>query len=80
MCWCNIYCVQDISERGLAAGDMLASEAEMQAQYGVARASLREALRILEVHGIITLRPGSNGGPVVCEVGPTEFGRTVQGV
>jgi len=67
--------LRDILERNLAPGDLLASEAEMQGQYGVARGSLREALRILEVQGIISLRPGSNGGPVVSQVGPAEFGR-----
>ena len=67
--------LRDITDRQLAPGEVLASEAEMQAQYGVARGSVREALRILEVHGIISLRPGSKGGPVVCDVGPAEFGR-----
>lgn len=37
----------------------------MLKQYGVSRASLREGLRILEVHGIVTLKPGPNGGPRV---------------
>ena len=45
----------------------------MQVQYRVAWGSVREALRILEVHGIISLRPGSKGGPVVCDVGPAEL-------
>jgi len=67
--------LRDITARQLVPGDVLSSEAEMQRLYGVARGSLREALRILEVHGIIALRPGSNGGPVVCQVGPAEFGR-----
>jgi len=67
--------LRDILVRNVVPGELLASEAEMQAQYGVARGSLREALRILEVQGIISLRPGSNGGAVVCAVGPAEFGR-----
>ncbi len=67
--------LRDITARQLSPGEVLASEAEMQVQYRVARGSVREALRILEVHGIISLRPGSKGGPVVCDVGPAEFGR-----
>lgn len=34
-------------------------------QYEVGRASLREALRLLEVQGLIRIRAGAKGGPVV---------------
>ena len=34
----------------------------MVEQYGVSRASLREALRLLEVQGLISLKPGPGGG------------------
>jgi GntR family transcriptional regulator, transcriptional repressor for pyruvate dehydrogenase complex len=40
----------------------------------VARASLREALRILEVQGIIWLKPGPGGGPVVASISSRDFG------
>jgi DNA-binding FadR family transcriptional regulator len=33
--------------------------------YGAGRASVREALRILEVQGVVTIRPGKGGGPVL---------------
>ena len=36
----------------------------MLAEYGVGRASLREALRMLEIYGIIRVKPGPGGGPV----------------
>jgi DNA-binding FadR family transcriptional regulator len=65
--------VQDISKRGLRAGDKLPPEAEMVRQYDVGRASLREALRILEVNGVITLRPGPNGGPTIMDVDTARF-------
>jgi DNA-binding FadR family transcriptional regulator len=48
----------------------------MLARYRVGRGSLREALRILEVYGLIAIRPGPGGGPVVQEVNSREFGRT----
>jgi DNA-binding FadR family transcriptional regulator len=57
--------VQDISDRSLRKGDRLPSEREMLAEYGVGRGTLREALRYLEIQGLITLKPGPGGGPAV---------------
>jgi GntR family transcriptional repressor for pyruvate dehydrogenase complex len=62
--------VHDIVSRRLAPGDMLPSEAVMLAQYRVSRASLREGLRLLEVQGLIRLKPGPGGGPIVGAVDP----------
>jgi len=57
--------ILDISEGGLKAGDLLPPEAAMLKQYEVGRASLREALRMLEVQGLVQIRAGAGGGPVV---------------
>jgi GntR family transcriptional regulator, transcriptional repressor for pyruvate dehydrogenase complex len=54
-----------IVSRGLRPGDRLATEAEMIAQYEVGRATLREALRVLEAQGLIEVRVGAGGGPFV---------------
>jgi DNA-binding FadR family transcriptional regulator len=67
--------VHDIVVRGLAPGDRLASEAEMMEQYDVGRGSLREALRMLELNGLVSLKPGPGGGPVVESVNPAVLGR-----
>lgn len=67
--------VREIVERKLQPGTLLSSEAQMLEDYGVGRGSLREALRILEVHGLITMKPGRNGGPVVIEVDTRDYGR-----
>lgn len=68
--------LHDISRQGLAAGSMLPAEAEMLATYDVGRASLREGLRILEIQGLISIKPGPGGGPVVAGVHSDDFGRT----
>jgi DNA-binding FadR family transcriptional regulator len=47
----------------------------MLEQYGVSRESLREGLRLLEAQGLITLRRGPGGGPVVGAVDPANLGR-----
>jgi GntR family transcriptional regulator, transcriptional repressor for pyruvate dehydrogenase complex len=57
--------ILDISEGGMKAGDSLPPEAEMLKHYEVGRASLREALRLLEVQGLVQIRAGAKGGPVV---------------
>jgi GntR family transcriptional repressor for pyruvate dehydrogenase complex len=57
--------ILDISEGGLKAGDALPPEATMLKHYEVGRASLREALRMLEVQGLVHIRAGARGGPVV---------------
>jgi GntR family transcriptional repressor for pyruvate dehydrogenase complex len=54
-----------IVSRGLRPGDRLATEAEMIAEYEVGRATLREALRVLEAQGVIEVRVGAGGGPFV---------------
>lgn len=46
----------------LPPGTPLLSEADMVVEHGVARASVREALRLLESEGLITVRPGPGGG------------------
>jgi DNA-binding FadR family transcriptional regulator len=68
---------REIVERNLQPGDMLGSEAVMLARFGVGRASLREALRILENHGIVRIKPGPGGGPVVNEVTSNDWGRSM---
>ncbi|MDQ1395262.1 MAG: GntR family transcriptional regulator, transcriptional repressor for pyruvate dehydrogenase complex [Acidimicrobiaceae bacterium] len=54
---------------------MLPPEAVMLEKYGVGRASLREALRVLEVQGLIVIKPGPGGGPMVAGVSAPHFGK-----
>jgi DNA-binding FadR family transcriptional regulator len=69
--------VRDISDRALAPGAPLPLESEMLAHYRVSRSSLREALRLLEIQGLIAIRPGPGAGTVVGRVSPEHLGRTM---
>ena len=66
---------RDIIRDGRQPGDPLPSEATMLEQYDVSRESLREALRLLEVQGLVAIRRGPHGGPSVCTVDPANLGR-----
>jgi DNA-binding FadR family transcriptional regulator len=68
--------VEDIIRGGLKPGDRLSNEAAMVERFQVGRGSLREALRVLETHGLISLKSGPNGGPVVLDVDPRDVSRT----
>jgi DNA-binding FadR family transcriptional regulator len=57
--------VHDIEADARQIGDRLPPEHDMLARYEVARATLREALRFLELQGVLHLQPGRGGGPVV---------------
>ncbi len=67
--------VRDIVESDRQPGDALAPETGMLERFGVSRASLREALRILETQGLISIKPGPGGGPSVAPVDSRDFGR-----
>jgi DNA-binding FadR family transcriptional regulator len=54
----------------LADGEMLPKEDDLRAEYPVSKPSLREALRILETEGLITVMRGNKGGALVHR--PTE--------
>ncbi|MCY3962894.1 MAG: GntR family transcriptional regulator [bacterium] len=49
----------------LAVGEQLPPEDELNQLFGIARTTLREALRVLESQGLIEVRRGRGGGPVV---------------
>jgi GntR family transcriptional regulator, transcriptional repressor for pyruvate dehydrogenase complex len=67
--------VHSVVSGGLGQGDSLPSEARMLEEYGVSRESLREGLRLLEAQGLISLRRGPGGGPIVGTVDPANLGR-----
>jgi len=57
--------VSEIRRRRLRPGTQLDPEHRMVEEFGVARATIREALRFLELQGALRIKAGPGGGPVV---------------
>ena len=54
--------VDAIDEHGLTVGDRLPYERDLAEMLAVSRSTLRQALRVLESSGVVTIRPGNSGG------------------
>lgn len=65
--------VNQIISNGYEDGTRLPSEREMLEIFDVGRSTLREALRLLEARGVITMRAGRNGGPIVRHPASTDL-------
>ena len=57
-----------VVEQGLHAGDRLPGEADLIERFGMAKGTIREAMRVLEAQGLIKTRTGPGGGSFVHEV------------
>jgi DNA-binding FadR family transcriptional regulator len=53
---------QEIVDTGLNAGARLGTKEDLRKRFGVATATVNEALRLLETRGMIAARPGPGGG------------------
>jgi DNA-binding FadR family transcriptional regulator len=65
--------IDHIIDSGLTSGSKLPREQDMAEQLGVGRTTLREALRLLESRGMLTIRSGPGGGPVVRHPEPSDL-------
>jgi len=57
-----------IADRKLAPGDKLPKENELQTLFGVSKGTAREALKSLEVQGLVTVSTGPAGGATISAV------------
>lgn len=57
-----------ITEKDLSPGDRLPRESELQEQFQVSKGTIREALKALEVQGLVTMSTGPTGGGTIAEV------------
>ena len=58
-------------------GDKVAAEKELMSEFGVSKATLREALRVLEGMGLVEIRKGIAGGVFIAEV---DMKTTISGI
>src|SRR6516225_4058987 len=57
-----------IADGRLGPGDKLPKEDDLQALFGVSKGTAREALKSLEVQGLVTVTTGPAGGATINEV------------
>jgi len=51
----------------LKPGDRLPTELDLASQFSVSRQTVREALRLLEITGFISMQKGGSGGPLIVD-------------
>lgn len=69
--------IRDTLRQGLTTGNLLPPEKAMLEKYQIGRGTLREALRLLEFQGVIALKPGPKGGPVLLDPDASHLASTV---
>lgn len=66
-----------VVELGWPVGQMIATEAELLETFKVSRATLREAIRLVEHHRVALMRRGTGGGLVVTEPDVSSVSRAI---
>lgn len=68
----------EILTGGIVEGQRLPTEKDMVAEHGVARTTVREALRLLESRDLVTIKSGIGGGPVAKRPELESLGNTMK--
>ena len=69
-----------IFSKALKPNDRLPSERELAARFNTGRISVREALRILEESGFVSIKQGADGGIFVKELDSTSMTKSISGL
>src|SRR5260370_14062636 len=73
-----VYVEGTIDQRGLQPGDHIGTRGDLRGETGVARATVNEAIRLLQERRRIVVRPGPGGGLFVAPTDPVvRLGRTL---
>jgi GntR family transcriptional regulator, transcriptional repressor for pyruvate dehydrogenase complex len=70
--------VEHIIDNDLPDGTPLPNEREMADSFELGRTTIREALRLLETRGVVQIRSGPGGGPVVRKPQPRDFSSSLE--
>lgn len=62
----------------LKPGDKLPAERDLAVEFKVSRPAVREALRTLEISGVVSLRKGVKGGAFICDGNPAMLTQSLQ--
>jgi len=73
-----LHIQQAVASGQLKDGDRLPNERDLGALFGVSRATLREALRVLEGAGVVAVRRGASGGVFVAEPKADQVARALE--
>ena len=68
---------REVAAGTLRPGDKLPAERELALQFGASRTAVREALRSLEIAGVVGLQKGVKGGAFILDGNPTAVTQSI---
>jgi DNA-binding FadR family transcriptional regulator len=68
---------REILDKGLRPGDVVGFERDLLESFNVSRSVFREAVRVVEYHGLAKMRRGPKGGLTVCDPDPKQMEDTI---